>query len=259
MPPSHQPQPAQVVFTVAIKRSSEPSGGGIDYIGGSSRGGPSRADVGAGSGMGGGGPWLTPTIKIPVGIRIPPIYVPRISIPTLVPGSARDVAIQIFGPPPARIPAPLPPPVPPVFTQEPISAPSAPILPQTNEVTPVSHDLGHLFRTITEGYAVKALGLTTPGATPVFTGPVQTGTPVLTTPIPPPILSGGGMTIPAPPDNCHSYVWKPPTANCAGRWIRRSRRRRRKLVTNSDIAGLSALKTVGGPSLQKSWIATHHQ
>lgn len=54
-----------------------------------------------------------------------------------------------------------------------------------------------------------------------------------------------------------NMVWNP-RANCgAGKWIRRSRRRRKRLASASDIKDLSALKSVLGPSNLKTWIATH--
>lgn len=53
-------------------------------------------------------------------------------------------------------------------------------------------------------------------------------------------------------------VWDP-NANCGnGKWIKRRRRRRKVLVTNSEIAGLAKLKgVVGAGATMKEWIATH--
>lgn len=50
-----------------------------------------------------------------------------------------------------------------------------------------------------------------------------------------------------------------PNANCgAGKWIKRRRRRRKVLVTNSEIAGLAKLKgVVGAGQAMREWIATH--
>ncbi len=50
-----------------------------------------------------------------------------------------------------------------------------------------------------------------------------------------------------------------PNGNCgAGKWIKRRRRRRKVLVTNSEIAGLAKLKgVVGAGATMKEWIATH--
>lgn len=61
------------------------------------------------------------------------------------------------------------------------------------------------------------------------------------------------------PDACGTnMLWKPATKNCAGRWIKRSRRRRKRLATASDIRDLNSLKAVlGGGKALESWIATH--
>lgn len=50
-----------------------------------------------------------------------------------------------------------------------------------------------------------------------------------------------------------------PNGNCgAGKWIKRRRKRRKVLVTNSEIAGLAKLKgVVGAGQVMKEWIATH--
>lgn len=53
-------------------------------------------------------------------------------------------------------------------------------------------------------------------------------------------------------------VWNP-SANCgAGKWQRKSRRRRKRLATSSDLKDLAALKGVlGGGKAFEVWIATH--
>lgn len=52
-------------------------------------------------------------------------------------------------------------------------------------------------------------------------------------------------------------VWDP-RANCGqGKWIRRNKRRRRRLATASDIKDLSALKSVTTGPQMNTWIATH--
>lgn len=53
-------------------------------------------------------------------------------------------------------------------------------------------------------------------------------------------------------------VWNP-NANCgAGKWQRKSRRRRRRLATHGDLKDLAALKGVlGGGKAFETWIATH--
>lgn len=50
-----------------------------------------------------------------------------------------------------------------------------------------------------------------------------------------------------------------PNGNCGnGKWIKRRRRRRKVLVTNSEIAGLAKLKgVVGAGQAMREWIATH--
>ncbi len=49
-----------------------------------------------------------------------------------------------------------------------------------------------------------------------------------------------------------------PAANCGvGKWRKKSRRRRRRLLTASDARDLAALKNTVGPSIMKTWIATH--
>lgn len=61
----------------------------------------------------------------------------------------------------------------------------------------------------------------------------------------------------APGGACDAMVWNP-RANCgAGKWQKRSRRRKKVLATNRDIKDLGALKSVLGPSALKTWIATH--
>ena len=53
-------------------------------------------------------------------------------------------------------------------------------------------------------------------------------------------------------------VYDPNAACGAGKWIRRRRKRRKVLVTNSEIAGLAKLKgVVGSGQVMKEWIATH--
>lgn len=75
--------------------------------------------------------------------------------------------------------------------------------------------------------------------------------------------NGGGNGVqhgpnqPYPVTSCAAYVWNP-RANCgAGKWQKRSRGRRKRMATASDIKDLSALKSVLGPSAMKTWIATH--
>ncbi len=64
--------------------------------------------------------------------------------------------------------------------------------------------------------------------------------------------------VPDQPTSCGGQMlWKPPTATCAGKWIKRSRRRRKRLATASDIKDIAALKATAGPAILKTWIATH--
>lgn len=71
-------------------------------------------------------------------------------------------------------------------------------------------------------------------------------------------LTGGGDPTAAPTTGARGMVWDP-NANCGqGKWVRRNRRRRRRLATPTDIKDLSALKGVlGSGEAFKTWIATH--
>ena len=53
------------------------------------------------------------------------------------------------------------------------------------------------------------------------------------------------------------YVWNP-SADCGrGKWVKRSRRRRQRLATASDIKDIASLKSVLSPAEFKVWLATH--
>lgn len=69
--------------------------------------------------------------------------------------------------------------------------------------------------------------------------------------------SGGqAVTINLPPEGCGSYVFK---KHCGTyRWVKRGRRRRKKLATVGDIRDLGALKSIlGNGKAFSTWIATH--
>lgn len=52
-------------------------------------------------------------------------------------------------------------------------------------------------------------------------------------------------------------VWNP-RANCGqGKWQKRSKRRRPRLATASDIKDIASLKSVLSPAEFKVWLATH--
>ncbi len=53
-------------------------------------------------------------------------------------------------------------------------------------------------------------------------------------------------------------LWDP-KGNCGqGKWIKKSRKRRKRLATHSDLKDLAALKGVlGGGKAFETWIATH--
>jgi len=60
-----------------------------------------------------------------------------------------------------------------------------------------------------------------------------------------------------PTSGCDRYVFDP-RANCGqGKWIRRSKRRRKRLASASDIRDIGALKTVLTGAQLTSWIAVH--
>lgn len=63
--------------------------------------------------------------------------------------------------------------------------------------------------------------------------------------------------IPEAGDCGRAKVWNPRANNGAGKWINRSRRRRKRLATSSDIRDIGALKSVLSPAELKTWIATH--
>lgn len=85
----------------------------------------------------------------------------------------------------------------------------------------------------------------------------------LSPPPPPPVIidGGSGMIVPPPGGGggCGPAAMVfDPAANCGlGKWRKKTRRRRKRLATKSDIADLSSLKTVlGGGKAFENWIAT---
>ena len=64
---------------------------------------------------------------------------------------------------------------------------------------------------------------------------------------------GSNQTAGVAPQRC-GYVWNPDT----GKWQKKSRRRRKRLATQSDLKDLAALKGIlGSGEAFKVWIATH--
>ncbi len=67
----------------------------------------------------------------------------------------------------------------------------------------------------------------------------------------------GVDVIDEPPSSGKGWVYDP-SANCGkGKWRKKSRRRRKRLATASDIKDLASLGTVLKPGEVKTWIATH--
>lgn len=127
----------------------------------------------------------------------------------------------------------------------------------TDEDETMALDLGNLLGDLAGQYintrwgpsgpVQQNVGLST-YASPTF----ETGATVLNTEGAIPLVGGPEGGAPG-----RGYVWKPATATCVGRWIKRGRRRRKRLATASDIRDLSSLKSVLGPQAMKAWIATH--
>jgi len=233
---------------MAIKRTTSPQESDYFYTGWNledynwdlgSLGGEGRADDGGGR-----------RSPIPVEPRKIPVFVSSAILSPVVQPTPRISTPRVSQPAPRTLPPPVPPELPPVFTSEPISA----------EENPMSLDLGSIVTGIAGSYFDAKYNpgqIRTVANQPTYGTGGMDGSVLPTTPV------DAGIpfvdVIPEPPsDSCGGqYLWKPATATCAGKWIKRSRRRRRKLVTDSDIKGIAALRTVGGPSLVKTWIATH--
>jgi len=248
MPPSHRPAQQRVCTKLAIKRTTSPQESDYFYTGWNLEdynwdlgelGGEGRPDLGGGPGA-----------NIPLGPRDIPVFTSVPVLPTLVSKPQGQPSAPVPEPPPRPLPAPVPPELPPVFTQGPISASE-----KDNDM-----DLGSIITGVAGSYFDAKYNpgqIRTVGNQPTYGTGGLDGSVIPTTPadLGVPFVD----VIPEPPSDCPGgqYLWKPATATCAGKWIKRSRRRRRKLVTDSDIKGIAALRTVGGPALVKTWIATH--
>jgi len=84
-----------------------------------------------------------------------------------------------------------------------------------------------------------------------FTGPIQ-ATPALGIPF-------YDLVPDAAEGTCGGRQLWDPKGNCGqGKWIKKSRKRRKRLATHSDLKDLAALKGVlGGGKAFETWIATH--
>lgn len=233
---------------MAIKKTTHPKSGDEFYgiwnledtnwdLG--SLGGEGRPDLGGGPGA-----------NIPLGDRQIPVFVSSTIIPGVVEPTYREPTYRVPEPAARPLPTPVPPELPPDFTQEPILA----------EEKDMSLDLGQIVTGVAGAYFDAKFNpgqIRTVANQPTYGTGATNGYGIPTTPaeMGVPFVD----VIPEPPsDSCGGqWLYKPATANCKGKWIKRSRRRRRKLVTDSDIKGIAALRTVGGPSLVKTWIATH--
>lgn len=118
-----------------------------------------------------------------------------------------------------------------------------------------SMDLGDIYTTI-DG----ALGGWLPGGAPVGSSIINP--PVASAP-PPVIVNQPGpvattpATVPAPA-SCSPQQMVYKLVNGQWRWVKKPRRRRRRLLTKSDAADLAALKgIVGQGKIMETWIATH--
>ncbi len=207
--------------------------------------GEGRGDFGTGSGG-------ISTLEVSVGVRKIPIFASSVSLPTVVLEDYQGRGtIGDFGEAPRQPPPPVPQELPPEFTSEPLS---------TSEGSDMSLDLGSIITGVAGSYfnakynpgqiVQQNVGV---GSQPTYGTGGMDGSVIPTTPaVGVPFVD----IIPEPPEG-KGWLYRPATETCAGKWIKRSRRRRRNLVTNSDIKGIAALRTVGGPALVKTWIATH--
>ncbi len=133
-----------------------------------------------------------------------------------------------------------------------LPVPKLPVLPTSIGEEPVALDLGSLITQLGTAYIGAKYAPTQPMYTmpTVYEStPADFGLPFVD--VIPEATSG-------PSGGTGNQVWNP-RANCgAGKWQRRSRRRRKRLATSSDLKDLAALKGVlGGGKAFEVWIATH--
>lgn len=124
---------------------------------------------------------------------------------------------------------------------------------------PVALDLGNLIGDIFGSYIDARYTPSTPGFT-IPAGPDYSTTPPGVNgadPLLRPALGFPGFDVTSGDSPGKGWLWKPATENCAGKWIKRGRRRRKRLATASDIRDIASLKNVGGPAFLKTWVATH--
>ncbi len=253
--PTYPTQPGVRPIAIKTTQKLRKANGGVSgpsFGGGGGFGTPSgRVGTGVfGGGIGGGdrrdiGSKTTiitaprfPRPQFPMGRAFPTVQRPRIGIPPLVPTLTPPPPINILNPTVGR----------PKFPQPTVE----PWFPSTTTGAPpmASLDLGQLALDLGTSYFQQKFAR--PASYP-FSGGFNGGGAITATP---------ALDIPfvdviseAP---TKGMVWNP-AANCgAGKWQRKSRRRRKRLATSSDIKDLSSLKGVlGGGKAFEVWIATH--
>jgi len=141
-----------------------------------------------------------------------------------------------------------------------LNTPTAPIAgPVQKKETPVALDLGNLIGDIFGSY-IDARYQPSPNKFAIPAGPDYSTTPPGVNggdPLLRPALGFPGFDVTSGDSPGKGWLWKPATENCAGKWIKRGRRRRKRLATASDIRDIASLKNVGGPAFLKTWVATH--
>ncbi len=224
------------------------------------------------------GGWGIPVTRadFPVGPRSVPLLPTRRVLPALVPPIARFPTAGTLNPPARRGTAP---PTPVIRTVTPPITATRPVMINGTFVgrdeaielvngvwrrvsgglaTPIikntgvkSMDLGDLLGTLGTEYIKTKFG-STMGPQPAGFFPSVGGlttTPALGIPF--------ADLVPDAPECGRAQVWNPRANNGAGKWVNRSRRRRKRLATSSDIRDIGALKSVLSPAELKTWIAVH--